>query len=104
METKYTWMKREQLEQMTPETLLQQYQSLVEFIREKRGIPFERNPPRSRNELIELIQTGQISYGQDILMETLASQLHEYGKTHPGILFEIESSQCKGECNKRSCE
>jgi len=45
---------RQKLEEMTPEELIGQYHSLRDWIQEKRGINFEREPKLGRKELIVL--------------------------------------------------
>jgi len=62
----YTPTTKEQMAQMSNEQLLFQYQSLIDVVRELEGISFERNPQISREKLIQLINSRQINYLNDV--------------------------------------
>ena len=79
---------RQKLEEMTPEELIGQYHSLRDWIQEKRGINFEREPKLGRKELIAIVYNGQSRYIDDIFNHALATSLTEWGRSHPGaVLF-----------------
>jgi hypothetical protein len=80
MTNTYIPVTLKKLEEMSPEELLSQYQSLVDFIKERKGIPFERNPQIPREKLIELVTAGQMNYFDDIERVMLAESLSEWGK------------------------
>ena len=66
MEDTYTSVTREELVKMGDGQLLSQYQSLIDVIRELEGISFERNPQIPREKLIQLINSRQINYLNDV--------------------------------------
>ena len=66
MEDTYTPVTREELVKMDDGQLLSQYQSLIDVIIELEGISFERNPQIPREKLIQLINSRQINYLNDV--------------------------------------
>ena len=80
---------RQRLEEMTPNELLEQYHSLRDWVYQNKKLNFERDPKVSKEKLVAIIDGGQNLFSEEVLTNTIANALEEWGKTHPGPILTI---------------
>jgi hypothetical protein len=76
-------MSREELERLNETQLMKQYQTLVDFIEKRTGLPFEREPKLNPQQLRDWVLRGQQIYFETIVEADIEKEMSRWAEDNP---------------------
>jgi hypothetical protein len=76
-------MSREELERLNETQLMKQYQTLVDFVEKRTGLPFEREPKLNPQQLRDWVLKGQQIYFETIVEAEFENAMPSWAKADP---------------------